>query len=579
MFGVIGIPVTPLASAAQAAGIRFIGFRNEQAAGYAAACYGFITGHPGVLLTVSGPGVIHGLPGLSHASINGWPMIQLSGACEQEEVGKGSFQECDQINSVLMFTKYAASARSLEDIPRLIASAFQASINGKPGPSYVGVPSDVLLSRLPHSTKKAEAVAKGMISLTNIATVIPLMPSQEVIVAAAAFLRSSSRPLIIFGKGALGSGEAAQKVVNLGIPFLGTNMGRGLVPDSHPLCMNSARSLALKEADVALVVGARLNWQLHFGESPKWAAGCKIILIDIEPSERDESKASVVVRGDAGRSLDFIHSELMANGAMGLGWGQQVGGWTQLLTVQRDKQKAALVAKLSKAPPAQLDYYSVFAVIRSALMFLSPSPMVVSEGANTMDMARLCLSDFLREPKTRIDAATWGTMGSGLGAAIASAVARPDRLTIAIEGDSAFGFSGMEIETIVRYKLPIIIIVMNNNGIYGGDRRTSGLQTAALRGLEKNGWKDDPPPTSFVESSRYDMLMAAFHGKSYRCSQAKELEQALSETLQLAASAAEASRLPVLIDVVLDPFAGVESGNVHSFNLSSSSQSKDTAKL
>jgi 2-hydroxyacyl-CoA lyase 1 len=186
--------------------------------------------------------------------------------------------------------------------------------------------------------------------------------------------------------------------------------------------------------------------------------------------------------------------------------------------------------------------------------------MVVSEGANTMDMARLCLSDIIREPKTRIDAATWGTMGIGLGAAIASAVARPDRITVAIEGDSAFGFSGMELETMVRYKLPIVVIVMNNGGIYGGDRRASGLQGAAEAGLAKSGLASDPAPTAFVPDSRYDLMMKAFHGKSYRCSRAHELQDALSVTLREA-------RLPCLIDVILDPLAGVESGNVHSFNL------------
>lgn len=319
-------------------------------------------------------------------------------------------------------------------------------------------------------------------------------------------------------------------------------------------------------------------WQLHFGESPKWAKGCKFILVDIAPSESDVSKASVVIQGDAGRCLDLLYSEIMSNDGMGAGWGQKVGVWTRLLAAQREKQSSTLLARLAREPPIHLDYYSVFAAIRGALMGLSPSPMVVSEGANTMDMARLCLSDIIREPRMRIDAGTWGTMGVGLGAAVASAVARPDRVTVAIEGDSAFGFSGMEVETIVRYKLPILIIVMNNNGIYGGDRRTSGLRSAAQQGLSAHGWKDDPPPTSFVQSSHYDMLMGAFHGTSYRCSLARDLREALMDALG-GESSGSLHRLPALIDVVLDPMAGVESGNVHSFNLSSSQSAKAIAKL
>jgi 2-hydroxyacyl-CoA lyase 1 len=389
---------------------------------------------------------------------------------------------------------------------RLLLLPFpQASATGRPGASYVDLPSNVLLQRLPQDGLDALLST----SLPPCAGEIHRgAPAPSDVASVASLLRSAQRPLLVVGKGAAmspGCAEELRAVVNqLGIPVLATSMGRGLLPDAHPLCANAARSDALRGADVALIVGTRLNWQLHFGEAPKWAHGVKFALADVSPSARDRSLASATMVGDAASCLRLLRSELTAGGQGPVAaWGE----WGMRLSRRAASAGASLARKLAAPPVCPLDYYTTLGVIRAALACLpGPPPLVVSEGANTMDMARLLLP--VTAPRTRIDAGTWGTMGVGPGGAIAGGVCHPERLTLAIEGDSAFGFSGMEVETIVRYNLPVVLVVMNNGGIYGGDRRTASLTGAAAAGATRGGFGSDPAPTAFVTGARHDQVLA-----------------------------------------------------------------------
>ncbi|BDA45528.1 probable 2-hydroxyacyl-CoA lyase at C-terminar half [Coccomyxa sp. Obi] len=548
MYGVIGIPVTELASAAQAAGIRFVGFRNEQAAGYAAAAAGFLTGVPGVLLTVSGPGAVHGIAGLSHAQVNTWPMLMISGSAEQGEVGKGAFQELDQVAAVTQFTKYAGRARCVRDIAPVMTAAVKAAVAGRPGAVYVDVPSDILMA--PASPSEVPDAISHPVGFSLAER--PRAADRD-IRQAVTLLQQARRPLVVIGKGAAYSqADAALRsfVAAAQLPFLATAMGRGVVPDNAPGNCNAARSLALAHADVAIIFGARLNWQLHFGEPPKWAPGVRFILVDVEPSQRDADKAEVVLRGDAAAVAEQLQS------AIGALDSAHIQAWRDQLTHKAEAAKAKLEVRLS-ADAFPLDYSTTLRVIRDALLAVSPAPIVISEGANTMDNARVILEPAV-EGRLRLDAATWGTMGVGLGYAVAAATTRPGRLVVAVEGDSAFGFSGMECETIVRYKLPVVIIVLNNGGIYGGDRRPSALQQAAASGATHAGFASDPVPTAFVPDARYEAIMDAFGGDAF----------SVNSSAQLAAACriCFAAMRPALINVTLDPFAGVESGNVHAFN-------------
>lgn len=547
MFGVIGIPVTQMASAAQAAGIRFISCRNEQAAGYAAAAAGFLTGKPGVLLTVSGPGMVHGIAGLSHAKVNGWPMIMISGSCETREVGKGAFQELDQCTAASAYAKLCVRAHRPDEIETCITQAYEASMSGGLGPSYVDVPSDVFMS----TVSAVSAVKSSKIRVRG-PNVVSLVKKSKIIDD----MRAAKRPLVVLGVGAAtaqAEGPLRDLIAMWNVPFITASMARGVVPDNDENCVNAARSMALSNADVVLVFGSPLNWQLHFGEAPKWSADARFILIDTSVSKRDRSIAKTFIEAPIGEAAAALAGTDIGSAAFltNTSW----SAWRDQLRAKVRASKQKLEIKLSETA-FPLNYLTTLRVIRDAINAEPVAPVVVAEGANTMDQARILLEP-VDDPRCRIDAGAWGTMGIGLGCAIAAAVVTP-RCVVAVEGDSAFGFSGMEVETICRYNLPVTVIVFNNGGIYGGDRRPEELRERAAAGLELAGCAADPPPTAFVPDARYDMLATAFGGKGYSVSTASDLESVLKTSLL--------ARRPTLINVVIDPSAGVESGTVHSFN-------------
>ncbi|XP_050369290.1 2-hydroxyacyl-CoA lyase [Argentina anserina] len=544
MFGVVGIPVTSLANRAVQLGVRFLAFHNEQSAGYAASAYGYLTGRPGVLLTVSGPGCVHGLAGLANAMANGWPMVMISGSCDQRDFGRGDFQELDQIAAVGPFSKFSVKAEGISEIPDCVFQALSQAGSGRPGGCYLDFPADVL-----HQTI-SDSEADGLLNsaadrFRQPPLVVGVVSSQ--IEEAALLLRQAERPLIVFGKGAAYSrAESALKrlVETTGIPFLPTPMGKGLLPDTHDLAATAARSLAIGKCDVALVVGARLNWLLHFGEPPKWSKDVKFILVDVCGEEIEMRKPHLGLVGDAKLVLEKLNKQIKDD-PFCLGRSHP---WVEAISRKAKENVLKMEAQLAKEV-VPFNFLTPMKIIRDAICALgSPAPILVSEGANTMDVGRAVLVQ--TEPRTRLDAGTWGTMGVGLGYCIAAAVASPDRLVVAVEGDSGFGFSAMEVETLVRYQLPVVVIVFNNGGVYGGDRR---------RPDEINGpYKDDPAPTSFVPNAAYHTLIEAFGGKGYLVSTPEELKSTLAESF--------AARKPAVVNVIIDPYAGSESGRLQHKN-------------
>ncbi|KAG6473634.1 2-hydroxyacyl-CoA lyase-like [Zingiber officinale] len=542
MFGVVGIPVTSVATRAVAAGVRFIAFHNEQSAGYAASAYGYLTGRPGVFLTVSAPGCVHGLAGLSNAGANTWPAVMISGSCDQADAGRGDFQELDQLEAVKPFVKFSAKATDISLLPRLVHQVLSHAVAGRPGGCYLDLPSDVL-----HQTI-SDFEAEKFLSEAENPRIEEIRTEESLDIAqAVSLLRNAERPLIVFGKGAAfaRAEEPLSKLIEAtGIPFLPTPMGKGLVPDTHELAATAARSLALGRCDVALVVGARLNWLLHFGEPPRWSQDVKFILVDVSKEEIELRKPHLGLVGDAKKVLELINKEIKEQ-PFCLGKSHP---WVEAISKKAKDNVAKMETQLAK-DVVPFNFFTPMRIIRDAILEQgSPAPILVSEGANTMDVGRSVLIQ--NEPRTRLDAGTWGTMGVGLGYCIAAAVASPERLVVAVEGDSGFGFSAMEVETLVRYQLPVIVIVFNNGGVYGGDRRSPDEITGP--------YKDDPAPTSFVPDSAYHTLAAAFGGKGYKVGTPEELKAALSESFS--------ARKPAVINVIIDPYAGSESGRMQHKN-------------
>ena len=531
IYGVVGIPITDLARVAQASGIRYIGFRQETSAGNAAAAAGFLTRRPGVCLTVSAPGFLNGLAALANATTNCFPMIQISGSSDRAMVDlqRGDYGELDQLNAARPFVKAAYRISRVEDIGRGIARAIRTAISGRPGGVYLDIPGDVL--------GQAMDAAAAADTVWRVVDPAPRqLPAPEAVDRALGVLATAQRPLIVLGKGAAyaqADNVIREFVETTGIPFLPMSMAKGLLPDSHPQSVAAARSLAIARADAVLLVGARLNWLLGHGESPQWSADAKFIQVDIAASEFDSNRPiAAPLVGDIGSVMSALLD--------GVSTHQIVASsqWTGELADRRAANDAKMRRRLAD-DSHPMRFYNALGAIRSVLQS-NPEVYVVNEGANALDLARNVID--MEAPRHRLDTGTWGVMGIGMGYAIAAAV-ETGKPVVAIEGDSAFGFSGMEIETICRYRLPVTVVILNNGGVYRGDEAPTG---------------SDPAPTVLNARARHELMAEAFGGKGYHVTTPSELEKALTEAI--------ASNGPSIIDCELDPAAGVESGHLASLN-------------
>ncbi len=535
IYGVPGIPITDLGRLAQAEGMRVISFRHEQHAGNAASIAGYLTQKPGICLTVSAPGFLNGLTALANATTNCFPMILISGSSEREivDLQQGDYEEMDQLAIAKPLCKAAFRVLHAEDIGIGVARAIRAAVSGRPGGVYLDLPAKLFAQTM-------DAVA-GQNSLVQVVDAAPRqLPAPESVTRALDVLKSAKKPLIILGKGAAYAQvdqTIKEFVEKSGVPYLPMSMAKGLLPDDHPQSAGAARSLVLKEADVVMLIGARLNWLLSHGKGKTWGepGTKKFIQVDIEPREMDSNVwIAAPVVGDIGSSL----SEM--NKAMGDKWAKPPVDWTNAIQERKDVNLSKMASKLMNNQ-VPMDFHSALGALRT-IVKQRPDAILVNEGANTLDFARSIIDVY--KPRKRLDVGTWGIMGIGMGAAIAAAVETGERV-LAVEGDSAFGFSGMEIETICRYNLPVCIVVFNNNGIYRGTdvNPTGGADVA---------------PTVFVKDSRYDLMMQAFGGVGAYVTSADELTQAVNEAMD--------SGKPTLVNAIIDENAGTESGRIGNLN-------------
>jgi oxalyl-CoA decarboxylase len=535
IYGVPGIPITDLGRKAQAAGMRVLSFRHEQHAGNAAAIAGFLTKKPGICLTVSAPGFLNGLTALANATTNCFPMILISGSSEREivDLQQGDYEEMDQLAIAKPLCKAAFRILHAADVGIGVARAIRAAVSGRPGGVYLDLPA-----KLFSQVMDAQAGAKSLVKVIDPAPA--QLPAPAAIKRALDVLKSAKRPLIILGKGAAYA-QADEQIRALveksGIPFLPMSMAKGLLPDTHPLAAGAARSTVLKESDVVMLIGARLNWLLSHGKGKTWGepGSKKFIQIDIEPKEMDSNVEIVApVVGDIGSCVSALLDGIDGN------WPAPPADWINAVKSKKEENITKMAPRLMKNS-APMDFHSALGALRTVIKE-RPDAILVNEGANTLDLARGIIDMY--KPRKRLDVGTWGIMGIGMGYAIAAAVETGEPV-LAVEGDSAFGFSGMEVETICRYHLPVCVVVFNNNGIY--------------RGTDLNpGGGSDVATTVFVKDARYEKLMEAFGGVGVRVTTPDELLRAVNEAMD--------SGKPTLINAVIDPAAGSESGNIGKLN-------------
>ncbi len=535
IYGVPGIPITDLGRMAQAEGMRVISFRHEQNAGNAAAIAGFLTKMPGICLTVSAPGFLNGLAALANATTNCFPMILISGSSEREivDLQQGDYEEMDQLAIAKPLCKAAYRVLHAADIGIGVARAIRAAVSGRPGGVYLDLPAKLF--------SQVIDAALGARSLVKVIDPAPAqLPAPAAVKRAIEVLKGAKRPLIILGKGAAyaqADADIRALVETSGIPYVPMSMAKGLLPDTHPLSAGAARSTALKQADVVLLVGARLNWLLSHGKGKTWGepGTQKFIQIDIEPREMDSNvEIAAPLVGDIGSCVSALLQ------AMDGAWQAPPAEWTDAIKARKDANIAKMAPKLMKNT-APMDFHSALGALRTVIKE-RPDAILVNEGANTLDLARGIIDMY--QPRKRLDVGTWGIMGIGMGFAIAAAV-ETGKPVLAVEGDSAFGFSGMEVETICRYNLPVCVVIFNNNGIYRGtDVNPTGGSDAAT--------------TVFVKEARYDKMMEAFGGVGVNATTPDELKRAVDAAMD--------SGKPTLINAVIDPAAGSESGNIGSLN-------------
>ncbi|MPZ99964.1 MAG: acetolactate synthase [Dehalococcoidia bacterium] len=522
VFTVVGGPVIEAVAACGAAGVRPIGARHEQAAAMMATSFGYVGNSVGTALLASGPAVTNALTAVHVAWDNSLPLVVLGGSSSQRQRGRMPFQEADQVTLMRPITKWSIQVDSAERIPEIIGMAYRKAMAGRPGPVYVDLPADVLSARV--EKERVRPAPAGP----------PPQPPQgdpAAIERAAELLLRAERPLALVGKGVRWSEsheELRELLEVLGVPFLPSPMGRGFIPDDHPLCVSAARGHAMRNADVVIVIGARLNW--IFGGGQAFAPEAKIIQIDIEPEEiglwRD---AEVGIVADIGSALGQLLSAIEGR-AEGMAALRQESAWRHELREQVAKNEAA-VEPLLNSDATPLNHHRLMREIRD----LMPRDAIVTvDGQITFATARQIVPSFT--PASRLNSGSNGCMGVGVPFAVGAALARPGTPVISINGDSAFGFNGMEVETAVRLGLPIVFVVDNNQGIMGSV-------------LERQMFPGEHPDAvaMYTPGARYDKLMEAFGGHGEHVERPEEIRPALERAFAAGRAA--------LVDVAVDPAA------------------------
>ncbi len=538
VYGLVGIPVTETAYAMQKVGVKFVGFRFEQQAGMAAATHGYLTGTPGVLLTVSSLGFMNGLTATANATVNCYPMIQISGATDPTMVDMkmGTYEELDQLNTARPLVKAAFRCSHAKDIPGAVARAYRAAVSGRPGGVYIDMTTPALAEIM--DADEAEKLFYEPVDLRS-----AVAPNADSIARAVEVLTSAKRPAILLGKGAAYA-KVEDKIKTLvdtyNIPYLPMSMAKGILPDNGPLSALSCRSTIMEKADVVLILGARLNWMLSFGRG-KWNPEMKFVQLDVEPQEIDVNvPIAAPVVGDLSLGLDALLAGLK---------GKTMSAdpdWVKSLQVESAAKNVKFQTRLKDASTVQpMNHWSALSAVKPVIE-ANPDVILINEGANTLDDTRDAIDMSL--PRHRVDCATWAIMGMGMGSAVGAAVST-GKSVVAIEGDSAFGFSGMDFATICRFKLPVTVVIFNNGGIYNN----IGVNPSTDPAIEH-----DPAPTTLDLAARYDKMGEVFGAANYYVTTPEELTKALTEAI--------ASKAPAIIDVQLAADAGKESGHIGYLN-------------
>jgi thiamine pyrophosphate-dependent acetolactate synthase large subunit-like protein len=510
VFYLTGGPMVDVGARCIEAGFRTIDCRHEQAAAMAAHAYCRVIGKPGVCFAASGPGTTNLITGVGNAYLDAVPVVALGGASPVSEVGKGAFQEMDQVAMFKPITKWSERVMHASRIPEIINKAFRIATGGQPGPVYIDLPADVLY---------AVADDTKVLFPKHPHHVARISGDPALVKKAIALIKQAQRPVILTGTGILWSGameELKQFVELSGIPFYTTPQGRGVIAEDHRLSFLGARNQAWKEADLAVVVGTRLNFIAGYGMPPRWAPDLKVVQVDISDEEIGRNRpVDVGIVGDAKEVLlQLIEEGRDAfKGRKDLAWIDTLRGYDK-----RSQEKSAALLNSDAVPIHPLR------LCKEVREFMDRDAIIIVDGHEILNFARQSIPIFA--PGHSVNAGPNGCMGVAVPFGMGAKVAKPGTQVIVLSGDGSFGFNGIEVDTMIRHKIPAMIVVSNNGG------------WASVGGMSAG--RD-------LEFSRYDKMAEVFGGHGEFVEKPQDIRPALER--------AKASGKVSVVNVITDPKA------------------------
>ncbi len=504
MFTLSGGHVFPLYDAAHQAGVPIYDVRHEQSAVFAAEAVAKLQRRPGCAVLTAGPGVTNGISGLTSAHFNGAPVLVLGGRAPQFRWGSGSLQEIDHLPLVAPVTRYAATVTSTEEIPAEVDAALRAALTPHRGPAFLDLPLEVVFS-----TAEVDAPSAAAVQVVE--------PDPEDVAKAGAVLAGAQRPVLIAGSDVY-AGDAVAALRELaeahGVPVFTNGMGRGALPPEHRLAFARARRAALAGADVVVVVGTPLDFRLGFGEF----GDARVVHVVGAPSQR---ATHVSPAASPAGDLRLILSELAATPPE-----RDHAGWVADLR-EAEQAAAARHAEEMRADSEPILPARVYGELRQVL---EPDGVTIGDGGDFVSYAGRYLEP--STPGTWLDPGPYGCLGTGMGYAMGARITYPDRQVCVLMGDGAAGFSLMDVESLVRQRLPVVIVV-GNNGIWG-------LEKHPMRSMYGYDVAADLQP-----GLRYDQVVAALGGAGETVSQPSQLGPALRRAFD--------AGVPYLVNVLTDP--------------------------
>ena len=446
VFGLCGGHIMPIWMRLDAEGIRIIDVRDERAAVYMAHAHAELTGGLGVAIVTAGPGVTNAMTGIANAHVARVPVLVLSGTPPQLQENRGALQDMAHTDFVRPLTRYARTVRQselvLQELDEAVSRAFGQG--GEPGPVYLDFPTDTLRAEVPLALQLPEHFAPKSRDL--------LMPDPATVQRAVALLWSARRPLFISGRGARGAGAALKGLLDrLGALYLDTGESRGLVGDDHPSVVAAMRGAVMNEADLVVTVGRRLDFQLAYG-SPAVFGEAKFLRIADCPSElRDNRRGAVEIFATPSVALEAI---LAAAGQREPATDQN---WTRKVRAKHLERAEKLLVSMKAAPAGSDGLMHPNRLLAALREKLPGDAVIVADGGDFLSFARVGLP-----ASTYLDPGSLGCIGVGTPFGVAASLAFPDRIVAVLTGDGAFGFNAMEIDTAVRHKAPLLIVVANN---------------------------------------------------------------------------------------------------------------------